>query len=155
MTLVLRSSAFAPNQPIPKRYTCDGDNISPPLNFDGAPPGTKSLALIVDDPDAPDPRHPQRVWVHWVIYNIDCIGLPEGANRGPLPAGVRVGRNDWNQADYGGPFPPIGRHRYIHKTYALDTLLPDLKHPTKVQLEQAMKGHILAQAELIGTYERS
>jgi hypothetical protein len=154
MTLVLSSTAFGPNQPIPKRYTCDGEDLSPPLRFAGAPPATKSLALIIDDPDAPDPKHPQRVWVHWVIYNIDCIGLPEGASRGPLPPGVLVGRNDWNRTDYGGPCPPIGRHRYFHKLYALDSMLPDLKHPTKAQLEKAMQGHILAQAELIGTYER-
>jgi Raf kinase inhibitor-like YbhB/YbcL family protein len=109
--------------------------------------------LIVDDPDAPDPRHPRQTWVHWLVYNLpaDCAGLPEGQ---ALPAGARVGRNDWNSADYGGPCPPIGRHRYFHKLYALDTVLPDLRHPTKSQLEQAMTGHVLAQAELVGTYER-
>lgn len=153
MALTLTSSAFRPNQPIPARYTCDGEDASPPLTWAGVPAGTRSLALIIDDPDAPDPKHPQRVWVHWVVYNLppDCTGLAEA---GALPPGTKVGRNDWQRADYGGPCPPIGRHRYFHKLYALDTVLPDLKHPTKSQLEQAMTGHVLAQAELVGTYER-
>jgi len=153
MTLTLTSSAFGSGEPIPARYTCDGEDSSPPLTWSGIPAGTKSLALVIDDPDAPDPRHPQRVWVHWVLYNLppDSTGLAEG---GALPPGTKVGRNDSNRADYGGPCPPIGRHRYFHKLYALDAVLPDLKHPAKSGLERAMKGHILAQAELIGTYER-
>ena len=153
MALTLTSSAFRPNQPIPARYTCDGEDASPPLTWTGVPAGTRSLALIIDDPDAPDPKHPRQVWVHWVVYNLppDCSGLAEGA---ALPAGTQVGRNDWQRADYGGPCPPIGRHRYFHKLYALDTVLPDLKHPTKSQLEQSMKGHVLAQAELVGLYQR-
>ena len=153
MALTLTSSAFRPNQPIPARYTCDGEDVSPPLTWTGIPAGTRSLALIIDDPDAPDTKHPRQVWVHWVLYNLppDCTWLAEAA---ALPPGTKVGRNDWQRADYGGPCPPIGRHRYFHKLYALDTVLPDLKHPTKSQLEQAMKGHVLAQAELVGTYER-
>jgi Raf kinase inhibitor-like YbhB/YbcL family protein len=153
MAITLASGAFRPNQPIPARYTCDGEDVSPPLTWTGVPAGTRSLALIIDDPDAPDPKHPRQVWVHWVVYNLppDCTGLTEAA---ALPAGTQVGRNDWQRADYGGPCPPIGRHRYFHKLYALDTVLPDLKHPTKSQLEQAMKGHILTQAELVGTYEK-
>ena len=153
MAITLASGAFRPNQPIPARYTCDGADVSPPLAWTGVPAGTRSLALIIDDPDAPDPKHPRQVWVHWVLYNLppDCTGLAEAT---ALPAGTKVGRNDWQRADYGGPCPPIGRHRYFHKLYALDTLLPDLKHPTKSQLEQAMKGHVLAQAELVGTYEK-
>ncbi len=153
MTLTLASGAFRPNQPIPARYTCDGEDVSPPLTWLGVPAGTRSLALIIDDPDAPDPKHPQRVWVHWVVYNLppDATGLAEGA---ALPSGTQAGRNDWNHANYGGPCPPIGQHRYFHKLYALDTLLPNLKHPTKAQLEQAMTGHILAQAELVGLYQR-
>jgi Raf kinase inhibitor-like YbhB/YbcL family protein len=149
----LSSSAFPANQPIPARYTCDGVDIPPPLTWQGLPPGTRSLALIIDDPDAPDPRHPRQVWVHWVVYNLppDCAGLAEA---GALPPGAMVGRNDWNRTGYGGPCPPIGRHRYFHKLYALDTVLPDLKHPAKSQLEQAMQGHVLAQAELVGIYER-
>ena len=153
MALTLTSGAFRPNQPIPAHYTCDGEDASPPLTWAGVPAGTRSLALIIDDPDAPDPKHPRHVWVHWVLYNLppDATGLAEAA---ALPSGAKVGRNDWQRADYGGPCPPIGRHRYFHKLYALDTVLPDLKHPTKSQLEQAMKGHVLAQAELVGTYER-
>ena len=153
MAITLASGAFRPNQPIPARYTCDGEDVSPPLTWTGIPAGTRSLALIIDDPDAPDPKHPRQVWVHWVVYNLppDANGLAEAA---ALPSGAKVGRNDWQRADYGGPCPPIGRHRYFHKLYALDTVLPDLKHPTKSQLEQAMKGHVLAQAELVGTYER-
>jgi len=153
MALTLASIAFRPNQPIPARYTCDGEDISPPLAWVDVPAGTRSLALIIDDPDAPDPKHPRQVWVHWVVYNLPaaCTGLAEA---GALPPGTQVGRNDWQRADYGGPCPPIGRHRYFHKLYALDTVLPDLKHPTKSQLEQAMKGHVLAQAELVGTYEK-
>lgn len=153
MAITLTSGAFLPNQTIPARYTCDGEDVSPPLTWVGVPAGTRSLALIIDDPDAPDPMHPRQVWVHWVVYNLppDSTGLTEG---GTLPPGTLVGRNDWKRADYGGPCPPIGQHRYFHKLYALDTVLPDLKHPTKSQLEQAMKGHVLAQTELVGAYER-
>jgi hypothetical protein len=153
MTLTLSSSAFRPNQPIPARYTCDGEDVAPPLAWTGVPAGTRSLALVIDDPDAPDPRHPRQVWVHWVVYNLppDTTGL---ADDGPLPPGTLTGRNDWNRADYGGPCPPVGRHRYFHKLYALDTVLPDLKHPTKGDLERAMAGHVLAQAELVGLYQR-
>lgn len=149
----LSSSAFSANQPIPARYTCAGEDISPPLTWLGVPAGTRSLALVIDDPDAPDPKHPQQVWVHWVVYNLppDCAGLTEAAT---LPPDARVGRNDWNRPDYGGPCPPLGRHRYFHKLYALDIDLPDLGQPTKSQLEQAMQGHILAQAELVGTYQK-
>jgi hypothetical protein len=154
MPLTLTSSAFRPGQPIPTRYTCDGDDLAPPLAWSGVPPGTRSLVLIVDDPDTPDPKHPRQTWVHWLVYNlpVDGAGLPEG---GALPPGARIGRNDWNRTGYGGPCPPIGRHRYFHKLYALDTVLPDLKHPSKPHLEKAMKGHVLEQAELVGLYERS
>src|SRR6202008_4244049 len=118
--------------------------------------GTKSLALIVDDPDAPDPKAPKMTWVHWVLYNIptSSTGLPEAIAPAALPVGTREGTNDWKRTGYGGPFPPIGRHRYYHKLYALDAVLPDLKQPTKAQLEQAMKGHVLAQATLMGTYQK-
>lgn len=153
MTLTITSSAFHHQEDIPVRYTCNGDDMAPPLSWTGIPPGTQSLVLIVDDPDAPDPKHPRQTWVHWLVYNLPAngSGLPEG---GELPSGARTGRNDWNRSDYGGPCPPIGRHRYFHKLYALDTVLPDLKHPSKGQLEQAMKGHVLAQGELVGTYAR-
>lgn len=154
MPLTLTSAAFPDGGSIPSRYTCQGADQSPPLEWHGIPAGTQSLALIVDDPDAPDPAAPRMTWVHWVLYNLppSCGSLPEGV--GPLPAGAREGTNDWKRAGYGGPCPPIGRHRYFHKLYALDTMLPDLGRPDKFRLEKAMQGHILAQAELIGTYQK-
>lgn len=156
MSFILTSSAFAASGGIPAMYTCDGNDMSPPLSWSGIPSGTNSLALIVDDPDAPNPAAPQRTWVHWVLYNLppDCAGLSEGLRTGDLPRGTREGRNDWQRAGYGGPCPPIGRHRYVHKLYALDAMLPDLGHPTKSALEQAMQGHVIAKAELIGLYQR-
>lgn len=156
MTLTITSTVFEHAGPIPAKFTCDGDDISPPLQWNGAPAGTQSLVLIVDDPDAPDPAAPQRVWVHWVLYNLpaDRTGVQEGITASQLPEGTLVARNDWNKAGYGGPCPPIGKHRYFHKLYALDTELPDLGAATKADVERAMAGHVLAQAELIGTYQR-
>jgi Raf kinase inhibitor-like YbhB/YbcL family protein len=156
MQFALVSSAFSHQGSIPKRYTCEGGDISPPLAWSGVPEGTKSFALIVDDPDAPDPKAPRMTWVHWVLYNLPATaqGLAEGVKSGALPVGTKEGRNDWKRAGYGGPCPPIGRHRYFHKLYALDAILPDLGTPEKPDLEQAMAGRILAQAELIGTYEK-
>jgi Raf kinase inhibitor-like YbhB/YbcL family protein len=152
--LTISSSAFSHQGEIPKKYTCEGEDLSPPLSWSNLPAGTKSLALIVDDPDAPDPAAPRRVWVHWVIYNLAPTqqGLPEGVKQAPEPA--RDGVNDWGRTGYGGPCPPIGRHRYFHKLYALDTELDGLSKPTKAQLEKAMQGHIVAQGELIGTYQK-
>ncbi len=154
MALSLTSAAFKHNGDIPRRYTCDGDDISPPLAWSGIPKEAKSLVLIVDDPDAPDPKAPRMTWVHWLLYNLPATsnGLSEGVKT--LPVGTLEGLNDWKRAGYGGPCPPVGRHRYFHKLYALDCLLPDLKHPTKANLEKAMSGHVLVQAELIGTYQR-
>jgi len=154
MSLHISSTAFEANGSIPSRHTCEGEDVSPPLAWSGVPAGTKSLALIVDDPDAPDPDAPQMTWVHWVLYNLpaDATGLPEGARA--LPSGTREGRNDWKRTGYGGPCPPIGRHRYFHKLYALDVALPDLQQPTRAQLEQAMRGHVIAEAELVGTYQK-
>jgi hypothetical protein len=154
MSPTLSSAAFAHQGTIPSKYTCEGADLSPPLSWGGLPPGTKSLALIVDDPDAPDPAAPKMTWVHWVIYNLPpaTLGLPEGASA--LPGGTLQGLNDWKRTGYGGPCPPIGRHRYFHKLYALDTVLPDLGRPTKATLGKAMKGHILGQAELVGTYQK-
>jgi Raf kinase inhibitor-like YbhB/YbcL family protein len=155
MVFNISSPAFADNGPIPQQHTCEGADISPPLTWSGAPPSTKSFALIVDDPDAPDPRAPQRTWVHWVLYDIpaDTDALPaDGAKHG-LPEGTRSGINDWKRAGYGGPCPPTGRHRYFHKLYALDMVCPDLERPTKARLLNAMKGHVLAEAQLIGTYQ--
>ena len=156
MALVLTSAAFAPNGPIPTQYTCQGRDIAVPLAWSGLPAKTRSLALIVDDPDAPDPAAPKVTWVHWVLYNIppSAAGLREGVTTATLPAGTREGLNDWKRTGYGGPCPPVGRHRYFHKLYALDVMLPDLKNPTKAQLEKAMQGHILEQFELIGTYQK-
>jgi Raf kinase inhibitor-like YbhB/YbcL family protein len=154
MTLTLTSPAFEAGGRIPSKYTCEGEDGSPPLVIDGVPDGTESLALIVDDPDAPDPKAPKRVWVHWVLYNLSpgTGEVPEGAVRG-VPPGATAGLNDWQRTTYGGPCPPIGRHRYFHKLYALDTVLPG-QPMTKVALEAAMTGHVLAQAELIGTYQK-
>lgn len=152
----LESRAFADEGEIPDRYTCEGPDLSPPLAWSGAPEGTRTLALIVDDPDAPDPRAPRMTWVHWVLYDIpsSARSLPEAVSTGALPAGTRSGVNDWKRAGYGGPCPPIGRHRYFFKLYALDTELGDLQEPTKADLEDAMEGHVLAQATLMATYEK-
>jgi len=157
MSFALRSSSFGPNGSIPKQHTCQGSDVSPPLAWSGAPAGTKSFVLIVDDPDAPDPSAPKMTWVHWVLYNLpaNASELPEGVSSGALPAGTRAGQNDFKRADYGGPCPPVGRHRYFHKLYALDIVLPDLGAATKAQVEQAMRGHVLGTAELIGTYQKS
>ena len=157
MALTIKSSAFAHNGSIPALYTCDGSNISPPLAWAGVPRGTRSLALIVDDPDAPDPRAPRMVWVHWVLYDIPATvtGLPHAVHSQDLPKGTREGTNDWRKTGYGGPCPPTGRHRYFFKIYALDAALGELRHPTKARIESAMKGHVIGHAELIGTYERN
>lgn len=156
MPLTISSPAFSPGGAIPRQCTCDGDDRSPPLAWSGVPPRTRSLALIVDDPDAPDPKAPRMTWVHWLLYDIPpgATGLAEAVKPGDLPAGTREGTNDWKRTGYGGPCPPIGRHRYFHKLYALDVTLGDLGRPIKPKLEAAMRGHILAQAELVGTYQR-
>ena len=153
MSFALASTAFTEGAAIPKRHTCEGQDVAPALSWWGVPPGARSFALIVDDPDAPDPAAPQRTWVHWVLYDIPAavLALPEG---GAPPAGAREGRNDWNRTGYGGPCPPIGRHRYFHKLYALDAVLGDLGTPDKASLEKAMAGHVLAQATLMGTYRK-
>jgi Raf kinase inhibitor-like YbhB/YbcL family protein len=142
---------------MPARFTCEGNDVSPPLRWAGAPQRTKSFALIVDDPDAPDPAAPKRTWVHWVLYNIPavCLELHEHMNARSLPSPTQQGINDWGNAAYGGPCPPIGRHRYFHKLYALDCDFPNLKQPHKAQLLTAMKGHVLAEAVLVGTYQKN
>ena len=153
MAFKLTSSAFAEGGAIPAKYTCDGKDVSPPVAWSGVPAGAKSLALIVDDPDAPDPKAPKMTWVHWVLYDIPPAvnALAEGAK---APAGARDGVNDWGRSGYGGPCPPIGRHRYVHKLYALDTVLTDLKRRDKAGLEAAMRGHVIAEARLVGTYQK-
>jgi Raf kinase inhibitor-like YbhB/YbcL family protein len=156
MPLAIESPAFAHEQAIPRRYTCDGEDRSPELRWSGAPAGTRSLALIVQDPDAPDPAAPQRVYTHWVLYDLPptSSGLAEDVAAAALPAGTREGTNDWNRTGWGGPCPPIGRHRYYFRLHALDVLLGDIGAPTRQALERAMHGHVLEVAELMGTYER-
>ena len=156
MSLTITSAAFAPNAAMPTRHTCEGDDVSPQLAWSGAPEGPRSFALIVDDPDAPDPAAPRTTWVHWLLYNIPSTTteLPEVVASGALPAGTREGVNDWKRTGYGGPCPPIGCHRYFHKLSALDTVLPNLQRPGKAALEKAIEGHVLAQGVLIGTYQK-
>ena len=156
MSLSLTSPVFSHDGSIPVVYTCDGKDISPELNWSDIPENAKSLVLIVDDPDAPDPAAPKMTWVHWVLYNLPAssTGLAEGLiNASELPEGTLEGLNDWKRTGYGGPCPPIGRHRYFHKLYALDTVLPDLNQPSKAEVEAAMADHIIEQAILMGTYQ--
>ena len=152
----LTSSAFKSGGEIPSIHTCEGRDTSPPLEWSSLPPGTKSLALIVDDPDAPDPKAPKMTWVHWVLYDIPpaSTGLAAAIASKDLPAGTREGSNDWKRTGYGGPCPPIGRHRYFFKLYAIDIALPDLGAPTKAKLEKEMERHVLGRAELMGTYQK-
>ena len=156
MSFQLTSSNFQHQGEIPKLYTCDGKDVSPALSWTGPPAGTKSYVLIVDDPDAPDPKAPKMTWVHWVLYDIPAgvTSLAEGISSESLSGGTLEGLNDWRRTGYRGPCPPIGRHRYFFKFYALDTVLPDLHRPTKAALEKAMTDHILEKAELVGTYQR-
>jgi Raf kinase inhibitor-like YbhB/YbcL family protein len=146
-TLKISSTAFSHNGMIPPKYTCDGQDLSPQLAIDGVPENAKSLALIVDDPDAP-----AGTWVHWLVWNID----PKTGNiaEGAVPAGAQQGRNDFRRPDYGGPCPPSGTHRYFFKLYALDTVLTLGRGATKADLERSMQGRIIARAELIGLYRR-
>lgn len=152
----IHSQAFDDGGGIPARFTCEGDDVSPPLAWEGVPADSRSLVLIVDDPDAPDPDAPRMTWVHWVLFNLppDADGLPENVAGTALPAGTASGLNNWNRGGYGGPCPPIGRHRYFFKLYALDTGLTGLSQPTKADVESAMQGHILAEASLMGTYRK-
>lgn len=148
----LSSPAFRHNTLMPSRYTCQGFDVNPPLRISDVPPETDSLVLIVDDPDAPDPKAPTMVWDHWVMWNIDpnTETIPEDS----VPPGAVQGRNSWGRNDYGGPCPPIGTHRYFFKLYALDTTLDLPETATKADVEQAMEGHILDEAVLIGTYRK-
>lgn len=155
MALLIESEVFTHEGIIPKKYTCEGEDISPDLYWIDPPAGTKSFALIVDDPDAPDPKAPKMTYVHWVLYNIPATATALQENVGSkLPLGTLQGLNDKKQIGYTGPCPPIGAHRYFFKLYALDTVLPDLNQPTKAQLEAAMKGHILDKNEIMGIYEK-
>lgn len=155
MALKISSSVFDDGGEIPARFTCQGTDVSPPLAFSGVPAEAQSLVLIVDDPDAPDPAAPKMTYVHWVIYDLppDTNGFPEGMKA--LPAGAKGGINDFKRTRYGGPCPPIGRHRYFFKLYALDTKLDGLDNPTKDDVLAAMQGHVIAEAQIIGTYQKS
>jgi Raf kinase inhibitor-like YbhB/YbcL family protein len=158
MTYNLTSTAFEANGSMPAKYTCEGANISPPLTWAGAPPAvTKSFALIVEDPDAPDPAKPTRVVSHWVAYNIPVATthLGESASKKGMPAGSAQGLNEGKKVGYTGPCPPIGRHRYFFKLFALDTVLAGLNSPAKADLEKAIQGHVVGTAELIGTYQKT
>lgn len=157
LVFLIASQAFQPQGAIPSQYTCDGQDTSPPLEWHGVPNGSKTLALVVDDPDATDPDNPKmNTYVHWILYNIPATtnNLQAGVKAKDLPLGTQQGNNDWGRIGYGGPCPPSGQHHYHFKLYALDTVLPDLQHPTKLQLEKAMKGHIVGTTELIGVYQR-
>jgi len=156
MDMTIESPAFEHNGEVPTVYTCDGRDISPELRWSGVPEDAKSLVLIVDDPDAPDPDAPKMTWVHWVLYDIpaDATGLPQDVAPDDLPEGTRHGTNNWERTGYGGPCPPIGRHRYFFKLYALDKELGNLGGPTSDELTEAMEDHVLAEAQLIGTYSR-
>lgn len=152
MAFQMTSSAFAQGGVIPRQYTCDGQDVSPPLQWGEPPAGTRSFALIGDDPDAP-----VGIWVHWVLYNLPAAArsLPEAlATDATLPDGSRNGQNSWKRLGYGGPCPPSGTHRYFFKLYALDTVLDIKSGANKQQLLTAMEGHILGQAELMGVYSR-
>jgi hypothetical protein len=151
----IKSTAFNDQGMIPTKYTCDGVDASPPLAWSEIPPQTKSLVLIVDDPDAPDPAAPRRTWVHWVLYDIPPMlsGLAEGA-ADRLPPGIHEGMNDAHSTGYSGPCPPIGKHRYFFKLYALDKTLGNFSNANKASVEKAMKDHILMQCELVGLYQK-
>ena len=156
MSLIITSPSFANNGIIPLRHTCDGLDISPALEWSGVPASAQSLALIIDDPDAPDPLAPKVRWVHWLLYNLptDSSGLPEGVTARNLLGQTLQGANSWGRTGYGGPCPPIGVHRYFHRLFALDICLPDLRHPSCSVLEKAMEGHVIELAELVGRYQR-
>lgn len=155
--MTLTSPAFEPGGAIPSRYTCEGANVSPPLEWSEVPASARTFTLIVLDPDAPDPEAPRRTFVHWVLYDIPrtARGVPEAAVRNDLPRGTVEGINDFHSAGYGGPCPPLGRHRYFFNLYALDQALPAMRNATRQDVERAMQGHVVAQAELIGTYAKT
>src|SRR4051812_2248399 len=158
LSLVLMSSQFTAGGAIPAEHTCQGGDKAPALHWSGVPANAKSLALVVDDPDAPDPKAPKMTWVHWVLYNLPptATALPAAAAKATLPPGTREGNNDWKAPGWRGPCPPVGKHRYFFKLYALDAVLPDLGAAAdKGKLEAAMKGHVVAEGQLVGTYEKT
>ncbi len=149
MAIKVTSTAFKDGKMIPKKYTCDGTNVSPQLAWSGIPANARSIALICDDPDAPS-----GTWVHWVVFNMPAAtkGIPEA---GGLPAGAQQGINDFKRLDYGGPCPPSGTHRYFFKIYAVDMTLNIKEGATKADLLSAMQGHIIEQGQIMGQYKRS
>ncbi len=156
MGITLTINAFNNNGDIPSKFTCDGSDISPEMSWTNIPFNAKSLVLIVDDPDAPDPDNPKMTWIHWVLYNIPAVegNLKEGISAIDLPRGTLQGLNDWGKTGYGGPCPPIGTHRYFHKLYALDVVLSNLNRPTKADLLKAMSGHVIDSIEVVGLYKK-
>jgi hypothetical protein len=153
----LRSPAFENGGEIPARYTCEGGNTSPPLAWSDPPPGTKSFALILRDPDVPDPAAPRMTWIHWVVYAIpaEARSIDEAAGAQKAPGGGHHARNDWKKPDYGGPCPPIGRHRYHFTLYALDLPPSNFATPPHATLWDRLKGHVIGKAELMGTYQKT
>ncbi|MDT8272475.1 MAG: YbhB/YbcL family Raf kinase inhibitor-like protein [Desulfomonilia bacterium] len=155
--LKLVSPAFDQGEMIPSEYTCDGSNMSPPLEISGVPAGTKSLVLICDDPDAPMPALALLTFVHWVYYNIppevSSLDKNIGHDERPSAGGIQ-GKNGYRKVGYGGPCPPFGTHRYFFRLYALDTLLDLPPGAKKKQVLKAMEGHIITQTELMGTYKK-
>ena len=154
MAFSLQSPSFAHMEEIPSKHTCEGSNVSPALFWTNPPEGTKSFVLIVDDPDAPDPQAPKMTWVHWVLYNIPPTVSELQEEMKILPPGTLDGVNSWGRIGYGGPCPPIGRHRYFFKLYALSKEIPVLRRPSKEDIEHAMEESTLAKAELVGTYRK-
>lgn len=152
----ITSPAFQDNGEIPTLYTCEGQDISPELNWSEIPANAKSLVLVVDDPDAPDPKAPKMVWIHWILFNIppDAKGIKEAVKDAELPKGTKIGTNSWKKQSYGGPCPPIGRHRYYHKLFALDITLDNLDSPNIDELRAAMKDHVVGEANILGTYKK-
>lgn len=156
VSFTLASPAFEREGEIPRRHTCEGRNVSPPLTWSDVPEGTRSFALIVEDPDPPPPMAPRMTWVHWLLYNLpgEARSLPENFTRDLLPPQTGEGWNGWRMIGYGGPCPPLVEHRYVYTLYALRTVLPLFGTPTRAKLKQAMRGHILGRAELVGSYWR-
>ena len=154
--MTLSSIAFGQSEGIPSKYSCEGQNVSPPLAWAGAPVGTKSFALIVQDPDAPDPAAPKHTVTHWVVYDLPApsSSIAEGGTDLPAAA-VHQAKNERGDARFMGPCPPTGRHRYFFTLYALDTTLPELDGPKEADVEHAMQGHVIGRAELIGTYQKT
>lgn len=154
--MTITSTSFRHHGVIPSRYTCDGQNVSPPLTWSGVPENTKSLVLLVDEPDAYEPKEHKMPRVHWVLYNIppDTQGLPEGIAAGALPHGTLQGTNDWHEVGYRGPCPPTGSHHFVHKLVALNVMLPDLQLPSEAGLETLIHSYTIERAELIGRYQR-